>query len=390
MGLFFAYLDSRFPGEGYDDCAVEHINNAILRLAEVEVGPDLFSGVSGIAWAAEHVQRMIAERDGDGEADGGGEGVGEPNDLNRQVDQALADLLEQSPWEDPFDIVSGLAGIGVYLLSRIERPKARQCFGLLLDRLEELAEKTEAGVTWRTSPELLLPFERRLHPEGYYNLGMAHGVPGIIALLAAALEREIAPGRVRPLLDGAVRWLVEQKLPRGSLREDGVFPYFVAKAEQRKPGRMAWCYGDLGVSLALAQAARALDSDRWMQEALSVAEIAATRGFESSGVVSAGFCHGAAGAAHLFNRLAQATGAETMRQATLAWVERLWAYQRAGEGLERFVFAEKSLAYDSPDHQRFDLLNGPTGVALTLLALATDIEPLWDRMFLISISPSES
>ena len=53
-------------------------------------------------------------------------------------------------------------------------------------------------------------------PSGYYNLGLAHGVPGVIALLGQACAAGVAVDKARPLLDGAVHWLLaHQEGPDG-------------------------------------------------------------------------------------------------------------------------------------------------------------------------------
>ena len=42
------------------------------------------------------------------------------------------------------------------------------------------------GITWRTDPAWLPDETRQKFPRGYYNTGLAHGVPGVIALLGLA------------------------------------------------------------------------------------------------------------------------------------------------------------------------------------------------------------
>ncbi len=53
----------------------------------------------------------------------------------------------------------------------------------------------DEGVTWHTAPELLVTWQREQAPTGYYNLGVAHGVPGAIAMrgaMAAVAAPELA------------------------------------------------------------------------------------------------------------------------------------------------------------------------------------------------------
>ena len=47
-------------------------------------------------------------------------------------------------------------------------------------------------------------------------------------------------------------------------------------------------------------------------------------------------------------------------------------------------FGFRDIEADNSEVDNPGLLDGAVGVALTLLAVATDIEPIWDHMFLLS------
>ena len=236
------------------------------------------------------------------------------------------------------------------------------------------------GLTWHTRPELLPTPQRKQCPDGYDNLGLAHGVPGVIAILAASSAAGIRKSIARRLLDGAVAWLLRQKL-EGS--PGARFPAWVAEGQKNLGCRSAWCYGDPGVSGALFVAARCVGDRDWEREALAVARGAARRPPEQAGVVDAGLCHGAAGLAHVFNRMFQATGDATLRRAARYWFARTLAMRRPGRGVGGFLAQEedkkgKKSWVGAPG------LFGAGGIALALLSAATSIEPDWDRMLLVS------
>jgi hypothetical protein len=113
---------------------------------------------------------------------------------------------------------------------------------------------------------------------------------------------------------------------------------------------------------------------------------ATERPVSETGVVNANFCHGAAGLAHLYNRMYQATGEPRLGRAALYWLERtLGFYHRARDAGGTWVQGN----WD-PDRRDLwtwtgtELVEGAAGVALVLLAAATSVEPTWDRMFLVS------
>jgi len=111
---------------------------------------------------------------------------------------------------------------------------------------------------------------------------------------------------------------------------------------------------------------------------------AAERPPEETGVRDAGFCHGTAGLAHIYNRMYQATGNETLGRAAVYWLERtLDFYRRARAAGDSWVHGSRDGAEGGP-WTGTGLLAGAAGVALVLLAATTPVEPLWDRVFLVS------
>ena len=279
-------------------------------------------------------------------------------------------------------------GFGVYALERLPRSGGRECLEGILARLAESSERQPEGITWHTSPELVGPIQRDTFPDGNYNLGVAHGVPGVIGLLgeicAAGLPADRG-GEARRLLAGAVDWLLAQRLPPGAASR---FPYSVAPGVPPAPSRLAWCYGDLGVATALLAAARAAGEPAWEEEALAVARQAASRPVVGSGVLDSGLCHGSAGVAHLFNRLYQASGDAALGEAARTWYRQALSQYQPGQGIGGFLawlpgggdrMGELSWQPDP------GFLTGSAGVGLALLAATTNVLPDWDRTLLTAI-----
>ncbi|HEX9942700.1 MAG TPA: lanthionine synthetase C family protein [Thermoanaerobaculia bacterium] len=368
LALFYSYLDRVRPGQGCDDTAMELLERAIEATGEVHAPPSLYGGFSGVAWALEHLRGRLFEDDEEGE------------DAGDEVAAALFDHLGLTPWRGQYDLISGLVGFGVYALERLPRAGGRECLERVVTRLAETAERGPGTVTWRTSPDLLIERDAVAFPEGNYNLGVAHGVPGAIALLAQACAAGLD---ARDLVDGAVAWLLAQKLPAEA---GSVFSYNVAPGVGPTPARLAWCYGDLGIAAALLAAARAVGEEGREREALEIARQAANRPTEVSGVVDAGICHGAAGAAHLFNRLHQATGDPLCREAALRWLDRTLSLRRPGEGVGGFLaWTTSGSGEELAWRPEAGFLTGAAGVGLALLAAAAPVEPEWDRVLLAAV-----
>ena len=377
MALLFGYLarnggpDSDLYVELTEGC----LDEAVEALSSVPMPAGLFSGYTSVAWVAEHLDRLLGAVE-DGE---------EPDeDPNEEIDRELLRTLAQSPWTGHYDLIGGLAGFGVYALERLPRPTAVQCLEAVVDRLEETAVEAGGGVTWHTRQEHLPPYMREHLPHGYYNLGVAHGVPGVIALLGEICRAGVRVEKARPLLDGAVRWVLAQRRP-----DDGgsCFATWVSPGVEPKSSRMAWCYGDPGVAAALLSAARAASEESWEREALAIAAHAVGMPPESSGVVDAGLCHGAIGLGHLYNRLHQATGDEVFAEAARFWFRRGLDLRRPGEGIAGFSAWDSATGETPQWVNEPGFLTGATGIGLALLAAISDIEPEWDRVLLVSVPP---
>jgi hypothetical protein len=364
--LFFAYLDRAASGHGHLDRAAELLERAVGELGRGYTGTSLFSGFPGVAWLVEHLKGWVLEDD-------------EDDDPGEEVAVSLRDFLGRSPWLAGHDLISGLAGLGVYALERGSRPWGWECLERTVARLDETAERLPEGVAWRTLAWMMGPEAAKLSPRGHFDLGVAHGVPGVVSFLAQASAAGV---EARPLLDDAISWILAQKLPPG---ERSIFPNVVSADRPGAGTRIAWCYGDLGLAAALLLAARCTGETAWEEEALEIARTVARRDPETSGVVDAGLCHGAAGNAHLFNRFFQATGDPLFVAAARFWLERTFALRRPGEGVAGYSSWAPgdggSVIWEADP----SLLSGAAGIGLALLAAASPIEPAWDRLLLVSI-----
>ena len=324
LAVFWTYLAT----VAHDDTEIaDRAARANERfLAELERGylnPALFDGLAGGGWAAAHVGS-------DAEA------------LLAAIDERLLAQLES--WTGHYDLVTGIAGLGVYFLEH-DGPTAARGRALVVEQLAARCERDAHGATWRTRPEDLPAYDREAWPEGHYNCGVAHGVAGAIGVLARIAARADAPPLAATLRDDAGRWLAAQ-------RRDGRYPAFVF-GDRTAPARTAWCYGEPGIAVALQH-----PDPGWLAQDVPFADLT--------------LCHGASGLMHLANRMYQATRDTRYRDAARRWLATTLAH-----GIDQLR---------PPDDVRRDsLLLGTTGVGLALLAAVSDLEPGWDRLLLCDL-----
>jgi hypothetical protein len=224
-----------------------------------------------------------------------------------------------------------------------------------------------------------------LYPHGNLNCGLAHGIPGPLALMALALSIGTAVPGLEEAIDRSADWLVCHRADDAW----GInWPYSVPltpegapdrAAAARTPSRAAWCYGAPGVARALWLAGVARRRPEWCNLAIEAMEAVYRRPVAARQIDSPTFCHGVAGLLQITLRFANDTGLPAFARAAVDLFE--W--------LESAYEPESLLGYRNwePGGRRIDqpgLLDGAPGVLLTLLASCTDVEPSWDRAFLLA------
>jgi hypothetical protein len=355
--VFWAYastvLDEPFANDAYDaalaDLAAQVMAGARHPMLHNE-------GLAGMGWALAHVTE-----DSDG--------------LLANVDRTLLALLAQPGWRGDYDLTQGLVGYGVYFLERLRGAEhagqARDGLERVVAHLAATAEPTPDGACWMTAAELLPPHLRERWPRGRYDCGMAHGCAGAVALLARAAALPDPPEAARALGERAARWLVARQRAVGEL--GGRFPALLAPDQPVEPVRSAWCYGDLGVAVALWRAEHHLGLDAGL--ALETVRDGVIRRTTHFNINDVALCHGSAGIAHLYNRFYQVTRDPALREAALAWYAATLVADRV-EALPGFELWGSRWS---------TLIDGAIGVALALIAGVTRTAPAWDRLLLCDL-----
>ncbi len=379
MALLFGQMDRCFPDQEWDQVAHTFLTPAARSLEAVSghaLWPGLFGGLAGLCFVTHclsrdgrRYQRLLSTLDG----------------LLFKQTVETARLSEPFPGGvgfSDYDVISGPAGIGAYLLLRRGAPGVAPAMDAVLDRLIFLSQWRDDGHLRLFIPPEWQPTEHHLeqYPRGATDCGLAHGVPGPLAFLALARRQ----GVERPGLDEAIRRLADWVVARRYEDAWGVnWPYAVPPDDVEPPPkattRAAWCYGSPGVAPALWLAGRALQDADLQDMAVEAVRAVRRRPVQARSIDSPILCHGVAGLLQVVLRLAHSTGQRDLADMAVELTEQLLALYEP-DSLVGFRNLEQNVRQvDDPG-----LLNGAGGVALTLLAAATDAEPVWDRMFLLS------
>jgi lantibiotic biosynthesis protein len=376
FALFHAYLTKSglLPPdrvERHRDLTFAHLQSAVDQLPAGTAQLNLYSSFVGVAWAAQHTQALGILQDSD--------------DLCDAADEAVLEGLEIHASSMLCELITGLSGIGVYGLSRWSRPAGRKIVERVVRALEENSVLHQGRRTWFNSPDQLSEMSLRTTPQGCFNLGLSHGVPGALVFLAGAAARGVQGAR--DLLIDAREWLLLQQRP---FQNGSRFGYAVVDGqdEEIEGSRVGWCYGDLGLSAALLLVARKAQRADWEPVALDLARNLARRSVQDSGVKDAALCHGAFGNAHIFARLYAATRERSLHEAALHWLRAGLSMRKEGTGAAGFLTwfppqpEEPSREPWIPCH---GFLEGISGIGLALTGFLAPVEPAWDEVLMVNV-----
>jgi lantibiotic biosynthesis protein len=342
-----------------EDASGAALAQAVAALTRSRHLDALFGGTAGIGWtvallAGGEVAQLVCGR----------------------VDAALERAVDDDARH--YDLIAGITGFGVYALAR--GAVGKSLASRVVRALARRARPRPVGLAWHTPSALLPPAHREHAPAGYWNLGVAHGTPGVVGFFARCIRADVERELATQLLEGSVAFLHAI----GGEREGGRFDAWIAGAadgaetDSTPASALAWCYHDLGVALVLLSAGIAADNARWRDDALVLARDCARRPDVAARIRGASVCHGAAGAGHMFLRLHHATGDALFAEAARRWFECTLAMDPP---LAEAATAEAA----APKRLDPSLLSGAAGVALALHAAITDVEPVWDSALLVDL-----
>lgn len=269
-----------------------------------------------------------------------------------------------------FDLIRGLAGLGAYHLGRHpDQEISRDVLAYLVRLTEPLPGGGELPPWWtdvspngEPSPD---------YPDGHGNLGLAHGIGAVLALLSLAMLRDVqAPGveeAIRRICTWTDRWCQHHEPGPwwpGFVTVDQLRDQHVDPALRPRP---SWCYGVSGTARAQQLAGMAL-RDTARQQAAEHAMLATLRDQTQLDLLpEIGLCHGTAGLLQAAWRMA--ADAHTLEIA--AELPRLAAR----------LIAQISYPLTDPE-----LLDGAAGAALALHTAGTGTAPTsgWDTFLLLA------
>lgn len=365
--LFYAYYYQHTSREEHVDKVLAIIEKSLQALSEQPLNGSFCGGVSGVAWCVQHLTQMgFIEED-------------EIEDAFGEIDQMVAAFMEESLVAGKNDFLHEGLGTALYFLER-PLPVGKPVLERLVAGLDQSAHHLPSGIAWK---DMFSSASERYQGRDLYNLGLAHGVPAIIAVLGRIYEKGIARDTVLRLMEGSISWVLSHKKAQGGGGES-LFPVLVDTTGVSigdTHSRLGWCYGDLGIATMLSGAGKRLQRADYNEAALTILrDIAQHRNTQNGAVHDACICHGSAGIAHMLQQAAMAAGDPVLNKAAGEWLQTTLRMNTWKDGPAGYKF------YHHPDyHNSHNVLEGIAGIGLSLLGfLQPEIKPGWNSSLLIS------
>ncbi|MBQ4839040.1 lanthionine synthetase C family protein [Pseudoalteromonas luteoviolacea] len=323
----------------------------LLQEQLAEQSFELSTGLAGQAWVLEYLNQ--ADQD-DYDAE-----------LLEDVDELFTQALDYNPWPGEIEMVLGLSGYAPYAARRSKYSDQTKLFDIIVSGLESTATYFDNGhIAWSQPKESVYRFDTDDKEKPEFNLGLAHGVPGMIGALLPALKVPSLQARVAKLVSGACDWLLENQTGHNHAPSC----YGSCAGEDEPNSRLGWCYGDITIALILARAGQALDRPSYVDRALEIALHATKRDAKSGYINDAGLCHGFVGLALIFQIVNQCMPNPQLVKATQYWVDySLNEYRERGlEALYSFNGLTKEHEVD------YGFLMGFAGIGCGLVSLLDD------------------
>ncbi len=363
--LLFYY--AKFTGDDkYAEMAYELISLVFDELNEDIAGGSFersANGLAGVGWTLEHL-----EQNGFLEID--------TNELLGEVDELIHQLMVVDMRKKNYDYLDGALNRGLYFLNRFKNPVSPT---YLLELANLLAEESD-----HDRPGELKFLANVPDPSGkdqfVCNIGMSHGSASIVWFLSKVVELGLSE-KVPAILNGFMNYIWRQE--QDIAQRLSYFPFLVVDNGPPSDSRLGWCYGDLGIGVALWQGSRSLGHKEWQEKTKQILLHCATRReLKKNSVVDAGMCHGTAGNAHMFNRMYHYTGLVDSKEAACYWLDETIKMAHFDDGYAGFKCWKGEDAGGWKNAA--DIFDGVAGIGLSLLAAVSDIEPAWDRVLLLS------
>lgn len=288
------------------------------------------------------------------------------------------------------DVVQGLSGIGRYVLENRTNPLFHNLTLTIINNLIALIQpiliKGQSVPGWYLEQDDILNQLNRDPSKFNFNLGLAHGIPGILTFLSIALIKGIKLEGQIQAIQTIVHWIRKKSFVTNCAIQ---WPCAVSFNEEinaitpsNEASRDAWCYGAPGIARSLYLAGKALNDENLKKFAGAAFRGIFSRTRKQWNIPGPSLCHGIAGLLLITNEMSKEAGFEDLKVNVLELEKILLSYYNPDYS---FGFKTLEVCTDGRIAQVSDpgLLEGTAGILLTLLHISNPSSK-WHLPFMLT------
>jgi lantibiotic biosynthesis protein len=275
------------------------------------------------------------------------------------------------------------SGLGIFYtfisVDNLKKFNKQEIIKSVVDKIEKISIPEKYNqIRWAD-----VDFVKNILNPGRVNLGLAHGIPSILSILAKSqyyCEDVNTIEKITNMVERAGSYIYSIESEGKNM--SALYPYgFDLDKEPQYPERLSWCYGDFGVALSYWHMYKMGKNDVWKERALAIVDHAAKRHIvQENTILDAGFCHGASGLAHLFRKFFWLTGDELYIDISDYWIRKTLQFGIVKESLTGYKYYHGTKGYI----ENYGLLEGMIGTGTVLISSLSEQEYDWDKIWLVS------
>ena len=257
----------------------------------------------------------------------------------------------------------GSIGSALYLLKRVEIPNVKKMEEDIINILNAYKIAVNDSYYW----------ESKIGDK--INISLSHGISSICIFLSKAYQLKINHSVAQDLLQKSISFILLQEVQTPN--RISMFPSFSLYEDHYHISRLGWCYGDLGIALALWHYAGAMKDNIVKQKAIDILLFSASRmDLQSNAVIDGSICHGTAGIALVFRKMYYYTKRYEFGKAAFYWLAKTLEMAKYEDGIVGYKSNAKT--------NSIDFLNGIAGIGMVLLSFLTNDDSSWDECLLLN------
>ncbi len=358
--IFYATMYKYANEEVYKEKANKLLEKLLAVFSDCELPSGFLEGFEGILYTVQYLYKC---------------NIIEDMQIVEDLEKYLIQTIKIDFNANNYDPLHGSIGKLLYFINSESKSKeeVEELINLFIESLYKNREEKDQNIFWYDSYE----------KGQMINLGLAHGITGVLTFLLRLKELEYKNPKIDILIEGLLKSLMSFK---NNIPNTSIYPNFVTEEKSKDISRsvsintrLGWCSGDLGISYTLHYASKVLKRDSLKPEVINLMKSIISRlmstskldHYEEYSFFDTGFCHGISGIVYILEKMNNDLKSPQIEKRIGFWKEQLTTN------------LEKQLSYDEEIYlpwyrqdkeksytlEKGAMLNGLTGVGLALASI---------------------